>query len=93
MFKLAKLNNVDGEKDYDGDPTEKVDEIPVFKTKKLYIAKPLTKSDVPSPIHINHGKANKNKHFGMDEHTFQKTLVKDFQYLQKQGATISIYLV
>ena len=72
LFKLAKLNNVDGEEDYDGYQTEKVNEIPVPKTKKLYLAKPLTKSDVPSPIHINHGKANgKNKDFGMDEHTFQ----------------------
>ena len=86
LFKLAKLNNVDGEEDFDGYPTEKVDGIPVPKPKKLYLAKPLTKSDIPSPIHINHGKANgKNKNFGMDEHTFQKTLVKDFQYLQQKG--------
>ena len=52
LFKLAKLNNVDGEEDYDGYPTEKVDEIPVPKPKKLSFAKSSNKSDVPSPMNI-----------------------------------------
>ena len=89
LFKLAKLNNVDGEEDHDGEPTGEVDEIYVPKPKKFLLAKSSNKLDVPSPIHINHGKANgKNKNFGMDEHTFQKTLVKDFEYLQSKGKLI-----
>ena len=70
LFKLAKLNNVDGEEDHDGEPTGEVDEIYVPKPKKFLLAKSSHKLDVPSPIHINHGKANgNNKNFGMDEHT------------------------
>ena len=54
----------------------------------MYLAKPLTKSDVPSPIHINHGKANgKDKNFGMDNNIFH-IFKKDFEYLQSKGKLI-----
>ena len=79
MFKLAKLNNVDGKEDHDDEPTGEVIEIYVPKPKKLFLAKSSNKSDVPSPMNIKYNEdIGKRNIFGMDEQIFQKTLIKDF---------------
>ena len=54
--------------------------------KKLFLAKSSNKSDAPPPMNIKYNEDNGKKNiFGMDEQTFHKTLVKDFQYLQRKG--------